>query len=94
MPLASSASKANQIVGHCGSPGAILGVATTPFGSKRLGKLGYVKGQNLVVLRLSAKGHQDKNRAVLQQAIDAASYVIWCASSQMLESDHNNHSEP
>jgi putative ABC transport system substrate-binding protein len=51
-----------------------------------LGKLGYVEGQNLVVFRLSAEGHQDRTRAVLQQAIDADPDVIWCASSQMLRS--------
>jgi putative tryptophan/tyrosine transport system substrate-binding protein len=57
----------------------------TPNGNQRyraffeeLGRLGYVEDQNLIVFRFSAEGHQDRYRAVMQQAIDAAPDVIWC----------------
>ena len=47
---------------------------------EELARLGYVEGQNLIVFRFSAEGHQDRYKAVVQQAIDAASDVIWSAS--------------
>ena len=57
----------------------------TPNGSRQyraffeeLGRLGYVEDQNLIIFRFSAEGHQDKYRAVMQQAIDAAPEVIYC----------------
>jgi putative ABC transport system substrate-binding protein len=46
---------------------------------EELARLGYVEGQNLIVFRFSAEGHEDRYGAVLQQAIDAVSDVIWCA---------------
>jgi putative ABC transport system substrate-binding protein len=48
-----------------------------------LRRRGYVEGQNLVVLRFSAEGHQDRNGAVVQQAIDSAPDVIFLPSSTM-----------
>src|SRR5262249_51207877 len=48
-----------------------------------LRRRGYAEGQNLVVLRFSAEGHQDKNAAVVQQAIDSAPDVIFLPSSTM-----------
>ena len=60
--------------------------AMTPTGTRQyiaffeeLGRLGYVEGHNLIVFRFSADGHQHRYGAVLQQAIDAAPDVIWCA---------------
>jgi ABC-type uncharacterized transport system substrate-binding protein len=44
---------------------------------------GYVEGQNLVVLRFSAEGHQERNGAVIEQAIDNAPDVIFLPSSTM-----------
>jgi hypothetical protein len=48
---------------------------------EELARLGYVEGQNLIVLRFSAEGHEDRYGVVLQQAIDAAPDVIFCASA-------------
>jgi putative tryptophan/tyrosine transport system substrate-binding protein len=48
---------------------------------EELVRLGYVEGQNLIVFRFSAEGHEDRYGAVLQQAIDAAPDVIFCASA-------------
>jgi ABC-type uncharacterized transport system substrate-binding protein len=58
----------------------------TPTGTRpymaffeELGRLGYVEGHNLIVFRFSAEGYQDGYGALIQQAIDAAPDVIWCA---------------
>ena len=51
---------------------------------EELRRLGYVEGQNLVVVRFSAEGHEDRNGAVVQQAIDTAPDVILCSSSTLL----------
>src|SRR6516225_3792415 len=60
--------------------------AMTPTGIRsymaffeELGRLGYAEDHNLIVFRFSAEAHQDRYGAVLQQAIDAAPDVIWCA---------------
>jgi putative ABC transport system substrate-binding protein len=47
---------------------------------EELARQGYVEGQNLIVFRFSAEGHEDRYGAVLQQAIEAVPEVIWCAS--------------
>ena len=49
-----------------------------------LGRHGYVEGQNLIVVRFSAEGHQDRYGAVVQQAIDSAPDVIFFTSATML----------
>jgi putative ABC transport system substrate-binding protein len=49
-----------------------------------LGRLGYVEGQNLIVVWFSAEGHQDRYGAVVQQAIDSAPDVIFFTSATML----------
>jgi putative tryptophan/tyrosine transport system substrate-binding protein len=50
---------------------------------EELARLGYVEGQNLMVFRFSAEGHQDRYKAVVQQAIDAAPDVIWSANTAL-----------
>jgi putative tryptophan/tyrosine transport system substrate-binding protein len=47
---------------------------------EELARQGYVEGQNLIVFRYSAEGHEGRYGVVVQQAIDAAPDVIWCAS--------------
>ena len=51
---------------------------------EELARLGYVEGQNLIVFRVSAEGHEGRYGVVLQQAIDAAPDVIWCTSPFMI----------
>jgi putative tryptophan/tyrosine transport system substrate-binding protein len=51
---------------------------------EELARLGYVEGQNLIVFRFSAEGHEDRYGAVLQQAIEAVPDVIWCASAGVM----------
>ena len=51
---------------------------------EELARLGYVEGQNLIVFRFSAEGHEGRYGALLQQAIDAVPDVIWVASSVLI----------
>ena len=48
---------------------------------EELARLGYVEGQNLIVFRFSAEGHEGRYGAVLKQAIDAVPDVIWAPSA-------------
>jgi putative ABC transport system substrate-binding protein len=50
---------------------------------EELGKQGYLEGQNLIVFRFSAEGHQDRYKAVVQQGIDTAPDVIFCAGNAL-----------
>ncbi|MBR0797531.1 hypothetical protein JQ615_19260 [Bradyrhizobium jicamae] len=49
-----------------------------------LSRRGYVEGQNLIVVRFSAEGDQDRSGTVIQQAIDTAPDVIYCQTATML----------
>jgi putative ABC transport system substrate-binding protein len=52
---------------------------------EELARQGYVEGQNLIIFRFSAEGHENNYGAVLQQAVEAAPDVIWCAQLTLLE---------
>jgi len=49
-----------------------------------LARLGYIEDQNLIIFRYSAEGDEGRYGGVLQQAIDAAPDVIWCASASAI----------